>query len=304
MVRRAAAAIHRSACGTAMHDLMFGDANGLREFGGPWTGDRMEFEWREGVRSRRPPKRRSNASGMADIFLSYAREDKDLASIIAGALEAAGFSVWIDRQVPTASKWKNLLESELGTARCVVMLWSDHAMNSRYVRHEGRAGFERAALVPVLLSKAEIPRLFRSIQFADLTAWNGDPGAQAFREILVAVRRQMLPHPRIGFDSLFHLRRDDIKQLYGAYLDVAGRLGFVPIPGRFQLPKSAAEERRLHRAIDSLQVAVHWDWRLKALFENASRHPTAVDRARRVERHIPVLWLGYSSILDHSSRAT
>jgi hypothetical protein len=51
------------------------------------------------------------------------------------------------------------------------MLWSAHAMKSRNVQREGRAGFERAALVPVLLSKAQIPRAFGSIQFADLTTW-------------------------------------------------------------------------------------------------------------------------------------
>ena len=229
---------------------------------------------------------------MADIFLSYAREDTNVANVVVRALKAAGFSVWIDRQVPTASKWEDILDTELGRARCIVMLWSAHAIKSHYVRHEGWAGFQRAALVPVLLSRAEIPRLFRSIQFADLTAWDGDPDAQGFREILVAVKCQMMPHPQIDFDSLFQLQRDDLKELYESYLNVAGRLGLVPIPGRFQFPKSVAQERRLHRAIASLQVTVDWDWRLKALFENSSRHPTAFERARRIERHIPVLWLG------------
>lgn len=172
------------------------------------------------------------------------------------------------------------------------MLWSAHALNSRYVQHEGRVGLDRAALVPVLLGKAEIPRSFGSIQFADLTGWDGDPDAQAFKDVVASIRRQMFPSPQIGFESLLDIRRADIKELYVAYLDVAGRLGFVPIPGRFQSPRSSAEERRLRRAIASVQVAVHWDLRLKALFQDSFRHPTAIDRAKRIERRIPVLWLG------------
>lgn len=37
---------------------------------------------------------------MADVFLSYAREDLDIARQIAGALEREGWSVFWDRRTP------------------------------------------------------------------------------------------------------------------------------------------------------------------------------------------------------------
>lgn len=42
---------------------------------------------------------------MTYIFLSYAREDRHLADTVVRGLKTAGFSVWIDSQLPVASKW-------------------------------------------------------------------------------------------------------------------------------------------------------------------------------------------------------
>jgi len=43
---------------------------------------------------------------MADVFLSYAREDQAFAQRLAQALEAEGFSVWWDRTIPPGKTWK------------------------------------------------------------------------------------------------------------------------------------------------------------------------------------------------------
>ena len=99
---------------------------------------------------------------MADIFLSYAREDTDCAGTMVRAMNGAGLSVWFDRYTPTASNWEDILKRELEKARCVVMLWSDHATTSHWVREEGMAGLERAVLVPVRVGESDIPDAFGS----------------------------------------------------------------------------------------------------------------------------------------------
>src|SRR6202008_423707 len=88
--------------------------------------------------------------GMADIFLSYAREDSNCAAAVIQALEKAeGWSIWYDRHIRPASEWSSVLETELERARCVVMLWSKYAGLSDWVLKEGMAGLDRAVLVPV-----------------------------------------------------------------------------------------------------------------------------------------------------------
>ena len=228
---------------------------------------------------------------MADIFLSYAREDRDCAAAIVRALNEVGLSVWFDQHTPAASQWENVLKRELERARCVLMLWSDHAMTSHWVPEEGMAGLERAVLVPVQIRVSDIPEAFGSIQFADLTSWNGDPTTPVFIELLRCIREQMLPHCEIAFDSPLQLSADSLRELYDCYFNVAARLGCVPIPGRFLPPQSPEAQRRLRRAVASLQVSIEWHAVLKLWYANPERQKAFIDRVARIERHIPLIWL-------------
>src|SRR5262245_37751864 len=228
---------------------------------------------------------------MADIFLSYPREDSGRANAMVQALKAVGWSVWFDRNLPIASKWADIIESELERARCVVMLWSAHAAESDWVRNEGVAGLDRAVLVPVRIRESDIPDVFGSIQFADLTSWDGDPAAPAFTELVKSIRNQMLPHCKIGFDSPIHPRPGDLKDLYDAYLHVSDRLGCVPSQGLFRDPSTEEEQRRLHRAVASLQVSIEWDSMLSNWFSNSPSRATILEMIGRIERHIPLIWL-------------
>jgi hypothetical protein len=47
---------------------------------------------------------------MADIFISYANEDRDKAAKIAALLESAGWRVWWDRRIPAGRTWRAVLE--------------------------------------------------------------------------------------------------------------------------------------------------------------------------------------------------
>jgi len=192
---------------------------------------------------------------MADVFVSYSREDTDRAVTMSRALIEAGLSVWLDRKIPTASRWENEISRELEQARCILMLWSHHAMLSPWVRREGLAGFEREVLVPVRMEHCDIPDEFGAIQFADLTSWDGSSAAKEFAEVLRCIRGQMSPYSQIAFESLLQLHTDDIETLYDAYLLMADRLGHMRDRSQFKPPQSLTEQRRLHRAVASLQVS-------------------------------------------------
>jgi adenylate cyclase len=110
---------------------------------------------------------------VADIFLSYAREDEATAQRAAKALGAAGYDVWWDAQLPAHRAYSDVIERHLKEARAVVVLWSAKAAQSQWVRAE--ADFARSAgkLVQGALDGAIPPLPFNQIQCADLKGWRG-----------------------------------------------------------------------------------------------------------------------------------
>jgi hypothetical protein len=59
---------------------------------------------------------------MADIFISYARPDRDVAERLASALEARGWSVWWDRRLHGRQAFDRIVEEAIETARAVIVL--------------------------------------------------------------------------------------------------------------------------------------------------------------------------------------
>lgn len=126
---------------------------------------------------------------MADIFISYASEDRDRVRSLVQALESEGWSVFWDREIPPGRSWDDVIQEALGDARCVVVVWTRHSVESRWVRIEAMEGLEGDILVPVVLDDAEIPIAFRRAQAADLR----DPSRAnpEFDRFLGAVHRMM-----------------------------------------------------------------------------------------------------------------
>ena len=50
---------------------------------------------------------------MSDVFISYARKDRDAVEQIADALEREGLSVWHDQQIKPAEDLEEVIEREL-----------------------------------------------------------------------------------------------------------------------------------------------------------------------------------------------
>jgi hypothetical protein len=110
---------------------------------------------------------------MSEIFLSYAKEDRERARRLAAMLEEAGWSVWWDRRIPAGRTWRDVLEEALRDMRCMVVLWSSHSVESDWVKEEAEEARAVKKLVPVLIETVTAPVGFRTIQAADLTDWDG-----------------------------------------------------------------------------------------------------------------------------------
>jgi len=89
---------------------------------------------------------------MADIFVSYAKTDRSLASKLVAMLEAEGWKVWWDTSLTIGDDFRNEIMTELGRARAVIVIWTDASIKSDWVRSEaGRAQADRK-LIPVKLA--------------------------------------------------------------------------------------------------------------------------------------------------------
>ena len=121
---------------------------------------------------------------MADVFVSYTRDDEPKARQLAQTLTAQGWDVWWDRHIPTGQVFSEVIQHQLEHAACVVVLWSRASIASEYVRDEATVAKERAALVPALIDDVRPPLGFRQRQVTNLAGWSGDVRDPAYLSLI------------------------------------------------------------------------------------------------------------------------
>ena len=128
---------------------------------------------------------------MAEVFISYAREDRGTATRLADALAARGLPVWWDRNLVLGRDYDRDIERELTTARAVLVIWSPDSVESDWVRAEASEAADRKRIVPVRIRQATPPIRFRNIEAVDLDTWDGTAQAAEIERIVQAIG--MLP---------------------------------------------------------------------------------------------------------------
>lgn len=124
---------------------------------------------------------------MADIFISYARADRNRVGKLASALEAHGHSVWWDRQITGGSDFSADIERELDACEVVLVVWSAAAGESPWVKDEAAVGREQGKLVAISLDAGLPPLGFRQYHAIDFSGWKGGKDSFEFEALLQAV---------------------------------------------------------------------------------------------------------------------
>ncbi|MGZ3270695.1 MAG: TIR domain-containing protein [Croceibacterium sp.] len=106
---------------------------------------------------------------MADIFISYKKEDRGLAERVVALLRAEGRSVWWDDGITPHQAWDDMIEQEIDAARAVIVLWSPRSVASEWVRSEAHYAQEHGKLVPVMIETCNLPIAFALRQAIDLS---------------------------------------------------------------------------------------------------------------------------------------
>ncbi len=128
---------------------------------------------------------------MADLFISYARSDRDRIEQLAQALAAHDYSIWWDRRLVGGDEFSADIERELGAAGAVLVAWSSASTGSRWVKDEASVAADAGKLIALSLDGSEPPIGFRQFHCIDLSRWNGPADGAAIGEVLAAARARL-----------------------------------------------------------------------------------------------------------------
>ena len=128
---------------------------------------------------------------MADIFISYKKEDKARVAPLVAAFEARGYSVWWDQEIEAGEEWFRRILAEVRAAKLTIGVWSSRSVDDEKLFRPNREGKRyveiehdetpTGRLIPILLEVGRIPLTYKHVQAVDLTRWRGgiDDGALA-----------------------------------------------------------------------------------------------------------------------------
>jgi hypothetical protein len=132
---------------------------------------------------------------VADIVISYKREEQETARTLADALRAQGWSVWWDPKLRAGEHFDDAIEQAIRDAKCVIVLWSKLSTKSEYVKDEASFAKKLGKLLPVAIDNAELPFRFQGLHTMQMPDWKGSADAPGFRSLVEQLQS------RIGFGA-------------------------------------------------------------------------------------------------------
>jgi tetratricopeptide (TPR) repeat protein len=239
---------------------------------------------------------------VANVFLSYDHEDLAPAAALAKALEQAGHTVWYDRHIHGGAQYSRKIEEALDAADAVLVLWSEHSLDSPWVRDEAAEGRDRGKLIPLSIGGVTPPMGFRQFQTLPLGSWKGRGKVPKLDQLIEAIDHQaastpsnnLAPRPPAGHaapEASRSLTRFLIPVALAAALLVAGWAGWrwiagsglpvVEVAAADASPRSQALANDLYVKLGSLAEIGEGKWQL-VNSDSAPDKPTYVFRTSDV----------------------
>jgi len=127
---------------------------------------------------------------MADVFISYCKPDAAAVRRLADAVRRLGYSVWWDDELPAHLSYSDVIADRIETARAAIVVWSESAAASQWVRAEADLARHQAKLIQASVDGRMPPMPFNQIQCAVIGDWRGEeehPGWQKVKASLDAL---------------------------------------------------------------------------------------------------------------------
>lgn len=135
---------------------------------------------------------------MADVFISYKREDRPQAEALARALIEYGYSVWWDFELLSGQKYRAVIAQAIDECKAAVVLWSARANDSQFVIDEADRAHRADKLCPVRLDAATPPLGYGGMHSHNFTGWTGDLEFAPFEALLRGIAAKTGKQPMRG----------------------------------------------------------------------------------------------------------
>lgn len=192
-----------------------------------------------------------------DVFLSYARDEREKVQKIAEALRALGLGTFVDVEggIEAGDSFPQRISDAVRNAKVVLACWSRHALSRDWVRRECMMARDLGKLVAVAvdtLSPTDLPAEFYDTSFEDLTGYTAQDKHWGWSQTCkaLAARLESWADARAG-DSEAPRSLDLASKLRKAAL--AARPADAEPTGGIVAAKSAAA-----RAWESLKDGTDW----------------------------------------------
>ncbi|MBV1689909.1 TIR domain-containing protein [Novosphingobium sp. G106] len=124
---------------------------------------------------------------MVDVFISYSRSDQPMVAMLARAVEAAGYDVWWDAELPPHQSYGDVITEKVASAKAAIVVWSASAAKSEWVRAEADMARNQRKLIQTAIDDVMPPLPFNQIQYAEMGDWRGEDDHPGWRKVKLSL---------------------------------------------------------------------------------------------------------------------
>jgi hypothetical protein len=135
---------------------------------------------------------------MVDVFISYSKVDEGAVRQLAGAVRRLGYSVWWDDELPPHLSYSDVIAEKIGAAKAAIVVWSEHAAASQWVRAEADVARSQKKLIQTSIDGRMPPMPFNQIQFAAIGDWHGEENDPAWMKVKASLEALVGPPAAAG----------------------------------------------------------------------------------------------------------
>ena len=130
---------------------------------------------------------------MADLFVSYKREDRAAVERIISRLTEEGYSTWWDSRLEAGENFGESIAEEIDQAKCVMVIWSKSSVGSKWVYAEATEADNQRKLVPVIIEPCRPKPPFNILHCFNLLGESEQADSLVWTSLLNRIRSFVAP---------------------------------------------------------------------------------------------------------------